>query len=163
MESALNFLKENNIEYKLHKHPAVHTVADSQKLCLNIPGLRCKNLFLKEKKGYQFFLVVVPAEKRTDLDKLAKQLDVKKLTFGSPEKLKELLNLTPGSVSPLGMIYSKGKVKLIIDQEVWQADVVNFHPNINTASLEINKEMFHRLVGLFGCDYLVLNIPERMI
>ena len=133
-----DYLGKQDIDYIQHEHPPVFTVEESKTLKQNIPGLHTKSLFLKtDKKNY--YLVCMPAEKRLDIKSLRKKLGAKKLHFASPEELKAELNLTPGSVSIFGMIYAKS-THLIIDREVWTADIVSFHPNINTATLEINRE-----------------------
>jgi Ala-tRNA(Pro) deacylase len=146
------FLEQHQISFILYEHPAVFSVDQADIYCKHIPGMHCKNLFLKEKESKQpnYYLVVMNAYKRLNINHLAKILKLKKLTFGSEEELLHYLKLTPGSVSPLGLINDQHHaVKLIIDQEVWDAKQVNFHPNINTASLEFTQEQFHHLINLF--------------
>ena len=142
-----DYLEENGIKYVLHEHVAVHTVAESRIHCKDIPGLHCKNLFVKDKKTDTFFLIVMPAEKRLQIHQLAKYLGLKKLCFASEEHLWKILKLKAGSVSPLGIINDKEQItKVIVDREVWDADRVSFHPNINTETLEIDKENFHNFI-----------------
>ncbi len=139
MDSQLQeYLAHHNIDYKLHTHPPVFTVEQSRNepSIQNIPGLHTKSLFLKDEKG-QFYLVCMPGEKRLNIRALEKKQHVKKLQFGSSEELYKELELTPGSVSIFGIIHAH-KTKLLIDWDVWKAPVVGFHPNINTATLEIN-------------------------
>ena len=146
------YLEENNIEYILHEHPAVFTVPESEKLCQEIPGLRGKNLFMKDREGDQgFFLVILPGHKRLNIKALRKQLNIKKLSFADEEAMWTLLKLTPGSVSPFGLINdTENQITVIIDQEIWDADVVNFHPNINTASMELKQGQFHKFINSVG-------------
>ena len=138
------YLEKNKINYVRHKHKAVFTVAESGKdeNILKIPGLHCKTLFLKDDKG-RVYLVGLPAHKRLDIKKLEKHLEVKKLRFGSAEELKEKTNLAPGSVSIFGAVYS-AQVMLIIEKEVWDAEIVGFHPNVNTETLEIRHDDLER-------------------
>lgn len=96
------YLKENKIEYKVYLHPAVYTCEDTEKYDINIPGLACKNLFLKDKKADKYFLVVLPATKRMDLKKF-ESIITSKVSFGSSEALKEKLGIEPGSVSIFGL------------------------------------------------------------
>ena len=133
-----NYLEKNKIEYKIYNHPAVFTVEESKKIKIKVPGMHTKNLFLKDNKG-NFYLICIEANKKLDLAKLKKELNVKKLNFASPEELKSHLNLAPGSVSLFGMIYAKS-VYLIIDKSIWDTSFVGFHPNINTATLVVNHE-----------------------
>ncbi len=145
MEKELEqYLLKNKINYILHKHSAVFTVAESSKdeQIINIPGLHCKTLFLKDDLG-RVYLVGMPAHKRLDVKKLEKHLSVKKLKFGSVDELKEKTALAPGSVSIFGAIYSRDVV-LIIDREVWDAEIVGFHPNVNTETMEIKHRDLER-------------------
>jgi len=134
------YLKKHNIQYIEHSHPAVFTVEESKKLDLSLPDVfHTKNLFLKD-EAKKFFLVSMYAYNRLDLKSLKEKLNAKKkLSFASAEQLKEQLKLTPGSVSIFGMIYAKS-VTLIIDKKLWIAKKVGFHPNINTATLELKHE-----------------------
>ena len=130
------YLEDNEVNYVLHKHAAVSTVAESSgnEEIGKIPGLHCKTLFLKDDKG-GFYLIGLSAHKRLDIKKLERHLKVKKLKFGLPDEL-DRFGLVPGSVSIFGAIYSSDIV-LILDKEVWDAEIVGFHPNVNTETLEI--------------------------
>jgi len=116
----------------------VFTVEESKHLKKHIQGLHTKCLFLKDNKG-NFYLVAISAHNKLNIKALRKNLNLKKLHFASPEELKSELNLTPGSVSIFGIIYSSS-THLILDKEVWTADIVGFHPNINTETLELTHE-----------------------
>lgn len=108
-----------------------------------IPGLACKNLFLRDQKKKRYLLVVLPADQQTDLRRLAEQVGDKKLSFVNPETMKEKLGVEPGAVSPFGLLNNaEGDVELWIAREVMDAPVVHFHPNRNTASLVLTREMF---------------------
>ena len=138
MDIALkDYLDKIGVKYNLYKHPPVFTVAQSEKMpeIKKIKGIGTKNLFLKDEAG-RFYLVVLPGIKRLNIKKLENYLEVKHLQFGSPEELKNELFLSHGSVSIFGMIKSKNTL-LIIDREVWNAEISNFHPNINTETLEL--------------------------
>ena len=160
MEKALeDYLKEHNINYIEHKHPAVFTVEQSKEIKLNIPGMHTKNLFLKDDKG-NFYLMCMNAHKRLDIKSLKKKLSLTgKLHFGSEEELKQQLNLTPGSVSIFGMIYSSN-VLLLIDKEVWQAPIIGSHPNINTSTLEITHENLEKFLHSLKSKFEIINLDE---
>ncbi len=144
MEKILrSYLEKHKIEYKNYEHPAVFTVAESKKIKINIPALHTKCLFLKDEHS-QFYLVCLPAEKRLNINFLRKKFNLKELYFTSPEELKTNLHLTPGSVSIFGMIYSDS-VYLIIDKQLWEAEAVGFHPNINTATIVLNHNNLEKL------------------
>lgn len=142
-----SYLEKHKIEYKNYEHPAVFTVEESKKIKINIPATHTKCLFLKDEHS-QFYLVCLPAEKRLNINLLRKKFNLKELYFASPEELKANLNLTPGSVSIFGTIYSNS-VYLIIDKQLWDAEAVSFHPNINTATIVLNhnnlEKFYHSL------------------
>ncbi len=143
METIYNYLDNLNIKYKKFNHQAIFTVRDAEKIDQNIPGIKTKNLFLRDKKKISYFLVLTEARKRIDLKKLARQLEVKKISFADSEDLNKFLNLKPGSVSPFGLIYDKDrKVKVIIDKEILKNNTINFHPNNNTATLNLKTKNF---------------------
>lgn len=133
----LSYLTKNNITYRLHTHKAVYTVAEShaEESIQKIPGLRGKTLFLKDEKA-TFYLVGMPGEKRLDFKTLQEALHVKKLRMASPEELLHETGLVPGSVSIFGAVGHK-HVTLVLDQAIWNAERVCFHPNINTETLEL--------------------------
>lgn len=149
MSNVEDFLKSNNITYILHEHPAVFTCEEAEKYCGNIPGLACKNLLLKGKKSERYFLIILPAEKRADLKKISEMVNEKQITFASPKNLLEKLSLEPGSVSPFGLLNDKNhEIEVYVDKKVYYADIVSFHPNRNTASLELSGEMFQKFLKI---------------
>jgi Ala-tRNA(Pro) deacylase len=151
------FLNTHKIEFKLHTHPAVFTCEEAEIHCADIPGTACKNLFLKEDKTGQYFLVILPAHKQMNLKELQASQNLRKLSFARDERLAEVLNLTPGAVSPFGLVNDvENKTILYIDSEVWNAPIVTFHPNVNTETLELTHEMFERCVEGFGNEYKVI-------
>ena len=101
--------------------------------------MQCKNLFLRNKKGDRHYLVILEISKRADLKDLVKVVGDDRLSFGSPDRLMDRLGLTPGSVSPFGLINNAdGSVRVIIDADLQGADRLIFHPNINTASVVVS-------------------------
>ena len=158
-EALYSWLKEHQIEYKLHTHPAVFTVEEARIHCGFIPGMHCKNLFLKNVKGTAYYLVTVPSAKRLDFKKLQNKLNSSLLKFASEDELKKYLELGVGAVSPLGLVNDKQKnVVYVIDREVWNAEILSFHPNVNNESIEITKENFHKMIKFTGNRFQVLEI-----
>jgi len=153
-----SYLAKHNISYKLHKHPAVFTVEQSKKepAIQGIPGVRTKSLFLKDEKG-KFYLVSMAGEKRLNIRALEKHLKVKHLQFGSPEELKSELKLAPGSVSIFSLIHTSN-TRLIIDKDVWNAEIAGFHPNVNTATLVIDHENLEKFCNSLKCKKEVLEL-----
>ncbi|MBL7846116.1 MAG: prolyl-tRNA synthetase associated domain-containing protein [Cyclobacteriaceae bacterium] len=149
------YLTSRGIGFKVHEHPPVQTCDELAQY--GVPGLACKNLFLRDQKKTRYLLVVLPAAQKTDLKKLAEQVGDKKLSFVNPETMMQKLGVEPGAVSPFGILNNaEGDVELWIDREVLEATVVHFHPNRNTASVELTGEMFRRYLLQLGVSYTVL-------
>ena len=157
----LDHLQKHDVHYVLHAHPPVFTCEEAEKHCCNIPGLACKTLFLKSKKGESYFMVLMPAERRLQMKLLSPILGAKELTFAKPEELQSILGLTPGSVSPLGLLNDREQrvTKVLVEQGVWDAPIVGFHPNINTETLEFAQVDFHKLMASFPHGYAVQALP----
>ncbi len=153
------FLTTHKIQYVLHEHPAVFTCEEAEKYCGNIPGMACKNLFLRAPEEGRYFLLVLHAKKRCDFKKCAETSGTKKVTFADEKKLEIFLGLTPGAVTPFGLLNdSQKRVELFVDKEVWDAPIVSFHPNVNTATLELTSDMFHRCIEAMGHSAIVVEM-----
>jgi Ala-tRNA(Pro) deacylase len=127
------------IDYELFEHPPVFTAEEAALHWAAIPGAAVKNLFLRNKKGDRHYLVILGIEKQADLRQLVKVIGDDRLSFGSPERLQRYLGVTPGSVSPFGLIHDTSRsVRVIVDSDLKQAARLIFHPNDNTASLTIS-------------------------
>jgi Ala-tRNA(Pro) deacylase len=149
------------IRYDRHEHPAVFTAEDAAKYWDPIPGTQCKNLFLRNKKGDRHYLVVVEISKRVDLKDLVKIVGDDRLSFGSPERLMAELGLTPGSVSPFGLIHdADGSVRVLIDQDLRGAERLIFHPNINTASVIVSWADLERFLGTRSNPVRIVSLRE---
>ena len=136
------------VPYERHEHPAVFNSEDAAKYWDPIPGVQCKNLFLRNKKGDRHYLVVVGIGKRVDLKDLVKVVGDDRLSFGSPDRLMARLGLTPGSVSPFGLINDQaGSVRVLIDVDLRGAERLIFHPNINTASVVVSWADLERFLA----------------
>ena len=139
------------IAYTRHEHPPVFTVEQAEQHWTDIEGLHCKNLFLRNKRGNRHYLVVAPTSKKVDLRRLNEKLAEDRLSFGSPERLLRLLGLEPGSVSPFGLINDRRKeVMVILDEDLRSAWRVNFHPNVNTATVGLSREDFETFLAWTG-------------
>lgn len=153
-----SFLQQHQIPYVRHDHPAVFTCEEAEEHCAHIPGLSCKNLFLKDKKGRRYFLLIMPAAKRTDL-KAFGEIVGDRLSFASPDTLREKLGVQPGSVSPFALLNDTDKiVEVYCDREVWEADITGFHPNDNTATLEVTREALHAFFQALGREVTLVDL-----
>lgn len=136
-EELLKILSNIGIEYTTHEHPAVFTVEEAARHQGGIQGVHSKNLFLKDKKKH-LFLVVTLADKPIKIKELAKKIGAKSLSFGKPDLLMEALGVSPGSVTPFAAAnIEEHKVTVILDEEMMENDLLNFHPLVNTATTTI--------------------------
>jgi Ala-tRNA(Pro) deacylase len=132
----LSFLE---IKYTRNEHKPVYTVEEANKLDICIPGQHCKNLFLRNRKSDVHYLAVLDEAKQMDLKLLSKQIGSTSLSFASEERLYKYLGLKSGSVSPFGLINDiESKVIVLIDRELTDKSIVNFHPNVNTATIGVS-------------------------
>ncbi len=147
----LDCLEALGIPYVRHAHPPVATVAEAERYWTDLRGAHCKNLFLRNNKGNRHYLVIAEASRHVDLKTLTRTLGEDRLSFASPERLKRYLGLEPGSVSPFGLIHDIGKdVRVVVDAGLKAAEKLNFHPNVNTATLEIAFGDFEKFLSRHG-------------
>ena len=130
-------LKDLGIETKTRDHAPVYTVEEAQALRGEIPGGHCKNLFLKDDKG-NIWLIVCLEESQIDLKAAPAKIGSRRLSFGKPELLKEVLGVEPGSVTPFALINDTEKrVNVVLDAAMMAHELVNYHPLENTATTTI--------------------------
>jgi Ala-tRNA(Pro) deacylase len=136
-----------DIKYIRYEHKAIYTIEEANNLEVNIPGGHCKNLFIRNRKGNVHYLVVLDENKRVDLKALSKQIGSTQLSFASEERLFRYLKLSPGSVTPFGLINdTESEVIVLIDKELVNQDIVNFHPNVNTATISVLYKDFEKFL-----------------
>jgi len=139
------------ITYQSYTHPPVFTAEEAAEHWVGIAGARVKNLFLRNKKGDRHYLVILPIDKQADLRQLVRVIGDDRLSFGSADRLQARLGLTPGSVSPFGLINdTRHSVRVIVDADLRQVERLIFHPNDNRASLSISLADFERFLGSRG-------------
>lgn len=153
-EELLALLKRLDIRYELYEHEAFFTVEEAESRGLVMPGLNLKCLFLKDKKTLRFYLVILEDHRQLDSKHFAKSTGWRRPAFAGEEELYEKLGLTPGSVSPLGLVNNQEHdVVLVLERAVLNAgdqELLNFHPCRNTATMGIRKCDFLRLVEELG-------------
>jgi Ala-tRNA(Pro) deacylase len=151
-------LDELGISYSRHEHPPVYTVEEAKKQWIEIIGAHCKNLFLRNKKGNRHYLVILEASKAADLKSLNKLLGEDRLSFASEKRLMKYLGLETGAVSPFGLINDReNHVKVVIDDDLKKAEAVNFHPNVNTATVGISFPDFEKFLS--WCENSIRYLP----
>jgi Ala-tRNA(Pro) deacylase len=146
-------LEKLGIAYIRHTHPAVFTVEQAIEHWKDIKGGHCKNLFVRNKKGNRHYLIIAEHLKKIDLHHLAKSLGDDRLSFASDERLMRYLGLQAGEVSPFGLVHdSQKEVIVVIDADLKKETFVNFHPNVNTATLTIALGDLEKFLAWRGND-----------
>jgi len=147
-------LEELNIPFDYYKHPAVPTIEEAKKYWKDLEATHCKNIFFRNHKGNRHYLVILEHTQALDIHDLEKRLKQGKLSFASPKRMLKYLGLTPGSVSPFGLINDKeNHVHIFLDENLKNSKTISFHPNINTASLIISYDDFERYLKCVGNDF----------
>jgi Ala-tRNA(Pro) deacylase len=141
-------LDELAIPYDRYEHPPIATGDEGLEHWEGIDAVHCKNLFLRNQKGTRHYLVILPVTKRADLRAVADQIGDGKLSFASAGRLMTYLRVTPGSVSPFGLIHDKDHhVRVFLDRELKTAAKISFHPNINTRTVVVTFPDFERFLA----------------
>ena len=129
------YLTENNIWHEITQHEAVYNMEELKAVELPYPEWDAKNLFVRDDKKRNYYLITVKGEKRVDLKEFRKQNGLRNLSFASEADLMEYMQLTPGSVSPLGLLNDpEHRVQFYLDAEL-AGNKIGVHPNDNTATV----------------------------
>ncbi|MDC7682585.1 prolyl-tRNA synthetase associated domain-containing protein [Asticcacaulis sp. BYS171W] len=153
----LQALNDWGIASNTLEHPAVFRVGEGDEIKTALPGAHTKNLFLKDDKG-QLWLISAEQQTQINLKALPKLIGSGRLSFGSEARLYDALGVRPGSVTALALINDpEQKVKFILDQHLFDAEIVNFHPLINTATTALTQAEFWRFLEKLGREYRVVD------
>lgn len=142
-----------------------HEHADTIEACEQVEGLLeckiCKNLFLTNRQQTDFYLLIMPGEKPFKTKLLSKQIGSARLSFASPEHMEKYLDITPGSVSILGLMNDKGgAVRLLMDSDLLKEEYFGCHPCINTSSLRLKTaDVLEKLLPAMGHQPTFVNLP----
>jgi Ala-tRNA(Pro) deacylase len=149
-----DLLEKLSISFDYHEHPPLATIEDAIIHWKDFNSGRCKNIFFRNHKGNRHYLVILEHLRQLDIHDLEKRLKQGKLTFASDKRLMKYLGLTPGSVSPFGLINdTENHVHLFIDEKLKEFERLAFHPNINTASLVISQSDFLKFLKHTGNSF----------
>lgn len=151
-QETYDYLTQKGIEYEVTEHKAVFNMAELDEVKLPYPECDAKNLFVRDDKKRNYYLITVKGNKRVNLKEFRKQNGTKPLTFASPEDLLAIMGLTPGSVTPLGVLNdTELKVHAFIDKDfLAEPQIIGVHPNDNTATVWLKAEDLIRLMREHG-------------
>ncbi len=152
-------LKKLDIDFEYVEHPEAPTIKIAKQFWAGHDAKHCKNLFFRNHKGNQHYLVLLDCDQNMDIHSIEKILKQGKLSFASPERLMRYLGVTPGSVTPFGLINDKDHhVIVFIDSTLKNAERLSFHPCINTASLMIKKEDLLKFLDYYTNPYYWIDL-----
>lgn len=144
-------LKELNIEYLKIDHIPIYTIDEANGLDIENKEYIAKNLFLRDDKKRNYYLLVVKSNKKIDLNDLKNKINSRRLSFASEIDLEKYLKLKKGSVTPLGVLNDvERKVKIIIDEDILKEEIVGVHPNDNDATVFMKTKDLIRIIELNG-------------
>lgn len=144
------YLTEHNIVYEVSEHKAVFNMEEAESLDLPYPECDAKNLFIRDDKKQNYYLITVKGDKRVDLKEFRKQHGLRALSFASPEELSAVMGLTPGAVTPLGILNDvERRVHFYLDKSVIGGKI-GVHPNDNTATIWMQADELMDLIQKHG-------------
>ena len=141
-QEVYDYLKEKNIWHEITEHRAGYNMDELSQVDIPYPEANGKNLFLRDDKKRNYYIITVKGDKRVDLKEFRKKNNTRPLSFASEDDLMNIMNLIPGSVTPLGVLNNKEtKVKVFIDEDfVKSPGLIGIHPNDNTATVWLKTE-----------------------
>ena len=147
-----DFLKAQGIKYEAVEHKAVFNMAEMTEVTLPYPEADAKNLFVRDDKKRNYYLITVRGTKRVDLNEFRQKYGTRRLSFASDADLLAYLGLTPGSVTPLGLLNdAECKVQFFIDEKFLHPDaLIGVHPNDNTASIFLKAADLLNIIAAHG-------------
>jgi len=154
----LSRLAELGVEARTFDHDPVLTVAESKVATAHAAGRHCKNLFLEERGGATW-LVVLPEDRPLDLRSLAEALGTRRLSFASAERLRERLGVASGSVSPFAVVNDPDRrVRVVLDRSLLSHPALKFHPLVNTRTTVVAPDGLLRFLDALGHPPILVDL-----
>ncbi len=163
-ERVYDLLDSLGIEFTRVDHEAVPTVEETLEIKKLLEIGICKNLFLSTANRKNFYLLVLPGEKKFKTSVVAKQIGSSRLSFAEESYMLEFLDITPGSVSVLGLMNDKeNRVQLLVDKDMLTKEYYGCHPCINTSSLKFRtSDLFDKILPAIGHQPVFVELPEAV-
>ncbi len=156
-----DLLDKLNVEYYRVDHEAAMTMEACVEIDRVLEATTCKNLLLCNRQKTDFYLLLMPGDKVFQTKELSAQLGVSRLSFAAGEAMEEFLDITPGSLSVMGLMNDKDlRVKLVIDAPVLNGEYIGFHPCINTTTLRVKvSDLTEKIIPAMGHNPTIVNLP----
>ena len=157
-----DLLDSLNVSYQRIDHEATNTMEACAEVDEVLNATICKNLLLCNRQCTTFYLLMIPGEKHFKTSVFSKLIGSSRLSFADPKYMEEFLDITPGSVSVLGLMNDKeNHVQLVIDEDILKGDFFGCHPCINTSSLRIaTKDLMEKIIPAMGHEPMFVALPE---
>lgn len=157
-QETYQYLKDHNIPFEITEHRAVYNMEELDSIDLPYPEGDAKNLFVRDDKKKNYYLITVKGDKRVNLKDFRKAHGLRPLSFASPEDLKKYMDLTPGAVTPLGLLNVEGMpITMYLDAE-FKDSIIGIHPNENTATVWLQGDDLVELLRENGCEVEIVEI-----
>lgn len=155
-----NFLNEKNIWHEITEHEAVYNMEELSNVELPYPDADAKNLFVRDDKKVNYYLITVKGNKRVDLKEFRKNNGTRNLSFASADDLMAIMGLIPGAVSPLGILNDNElKVHFYMDKDfIGDSNLIGIHPNDNTATVWMKTADLIEIIKEHGNDVNIVEI-----
>lgn len=159
-EEIYKLIKEKGYWHEITEHKAVFTMDEVNDIYVPYPEYDAKNLFVRDDKKRNYYLITVKGNKKVDLKEFRKNNNTKPISFASENDLMTILNLIPGSVTPLGLLNDQElKVSFYLDKEFLTGkEIIGVHPNDNTATLWLKVEDLITLIKDHGNEVTIINL-----
>jgi Ala-tRNA(Pro) deacylase len=159
-EDLFALFEKLGIKTTTHHHAPVFTVEEAHKVHGDMAGGHCKNLFCKDEKGV-LWLIVALEDARINLKTAPDKIGSRRLSFGKPELLMEVLGVEPGSVTPFGLINdTTARVNVILDEAMMKHDILNYHPLRNDATTSISNADLLKFIRGTGHEPRVVAVSD---
>lgn len=164
-QSLLEYLHAKGIAFEEAIHPAVFTMAESAALDIALPGSRCKNLLVRNRKGTHRFLVVTGPDASVDLAALGQALGSGRLSLCPPAEMLDRLGVAPGALSPLALVADTAdtRIRLLMDESLLLNPGFLFHPLVNTSTLGMDRKSLEKFLESTGHCAEYMEIPGRAL
>ena len=159
MQSYL-FLEENGVEYIRAEHEEAATIELCEEIEKVIDAKICKNLLLCNRQQTKFYMLLIPGDMVFKTKYLSSQINSSRLSFASGEQMEKMLNVSPGSLTVLALMFDKNKeIELLIEKNVFKEEYFGCHPCVNTASVKfLTEDLKNKVLPALNREYTIVDL-----
>lgn len=155
-----DLLDSLGVSYQRIDHHAAMTMEECEDIDRILDATICKNLFLCNRQETAFYLLMIPGDKTFKTKDISAQIGSARLSFGKPEFMEQFLDITPGSVSVMGLMNDKeNRVQLLIDEDILKGEYIGCHPCVNTSSMRIKtQDMVEKIIPAMKHEPIIVKL-----